>query len=152
MTVSCSRKHSRRPISVASWPTRTPGPANDRRQETTYAWSKGCCWSKVRSWSKERAWTSSRRGGPRLRVRDTPAPCRPTPGPQYGSSRRPDIPNNELRVRGPGVGGGVFQPAGVREHILPDHEPDRRGARGTRGQPRGRLRRGGIRERDRGTG
>ena len=83
----------------------------------------------------------SRRGRPRLRLRDPRAPRRPAAGPVHRRARDADLPDDQLRVRGPGVGGRVLQPAGVRQHLLADHEPDRRGLRGAGRQPRGRRRR-----------
>ena len=88
----------------------------------------------------------------RLRLRDASGACRPAPRPEHRRARRPDLPDHELRVRGSGVGCRVLQPAGVREHLLADHEPDGGGVRGAHGEPRGRLWRGRVRERDRGAG
>ena len=93
-----------------------------------------------------------RRGRPRVRVRDPAAARRATARPEHGRPRGADLPDDQLRVRGPGVGGGVLQPAGVRQHVLAHHEPDRRGVRGAGGEPRGRRRRGGVRQRDRRAG
>ena len=92
------------------------------------------------------------RGSPRVRVRDPAAARRAAARSEHRRPRGADLPDHQLRVRGPGVGGGVLQPAGVREHVLAHHEPDRGGVRGARGQPRGRERRRGVRQRDRGAG
>ena len=93
-----------------------------------------------------------RRGDARVRVRDAPAPRRAAAGPEHRRPRGADLPDDQLRVRGPRVGGGLLQPAGVREHLLADHEPDRRRLRGAGGEPRGRGRSGGVRQRDRRAG
>ena len=87
-----------------------------------------------------------------VRLRDPPGARRPAAGPEHRRARRADLPDDELRVRGSGVGGGVLQPAGVRQHLLADHEPDGGGVRGADGQPRGRLRRRRVRQRHRGAG
>ena len=89
----------------------------------------------------------SRGRRPRLRLRDPAAARRPAARPQHRRPRGADLPDDQLRVRGPGVGGGVLQPAGVRQHLLAHHEPDDRGVRGTGGQPRGRRRRRRVRQR-----
>ena len=47
---------------------------------------------------------------------------------------------------------GLLQPAGVRQHLLADHEPDRGGVRGADRQPGGRRRRRGLRQRPGGAG
>ena len=79
------------------------------------------------------------RGGARLRLRDPAAARRATARPEHRRPGGADLPDHQLRLRGPGVGGGLLQPAGVRQHLLADHEPDGRGVRGAGGQPRGRL-------------
>src|ERR1035438_2221677 len=94
----------------------------------------------------------ARRAGPRVWIRDTAVARRATARPEHGRTCGADLPDDQLCVRGPGVSGGVLQPAGVREHVLAHHEPDRRGVRGARGQPGGRLWRGGVRQRDRRAG
>ena len=95
----------------------------------------------------ETAWKN-----PPLRIRNASGARRPAPGPEHRRARRADLPDDELRVRGPGIGGRVLQPAGVREHLLAHHEPDRGRVRGAHGQPRRRLRRGRVRQRHRGAG
>ena len=98
------------------------------------------------------AMTTGSRQTHALRVRDPAAACRATTGPEHRRPGGAHLPDDQLRVRGSGIGGGVLQPAGVRQHLLTDHEPDRRGVRGTRGQSGGRLRGGGVRQRDRRAG
>ena len=89
---------------------------------------------------------------PPLRIRHPAGARRAAPGSEYRRARGADLPDDELRVRGSGVGGGVLQPAGVREHLLAHHEPDGGRVRGAHGQPRRRMRRGRVRQRDRGAG
>ena len=74
-----------------------------------------------------------------VRIRDPSGSCRPAPRPEYGRARGPDLPDHQLRLRGSRIGGGVLQPAGVRQHLLAHHEPDGGGVRGADRQPRGRV-------------
>ena len=87
-----------------------------------------------------------------VRLRHAPSARGAAPGPEHGRARRADLSNDELRVRGSGVRGRVLQPAGVRQHVLADHESDGGGVRGAHREPRGRLRRRRVRERARGAG
>ena len=73
-----------------------------------------------------------------IRLRDAPGARRSTARSQHRRARRADLPDHELRVRRPRIGGGLFQPAGVRQHLLAHHEPDGGRLRGAHGQPRGR--------------
>ena len=59
-------------------------------------------------------------------------PRRPAARPVHRRARDADLPDHELRVRGRRVGGRLLQPAGVRQHLLADHEPDRGRFRGAR--------------------
>ena len=85
-----------------------------------------------------------------LRLRNPAGSRGPAARPEYRGARGADLPDHELRVRGSRVGGRVLQPAGVREHLLADHESDRGRVRGAHREPRGRMRRGRVRERHRG--
>ena len=87
-----------------------------------------------------------------VRIRHAAGARRPAPRPQYRRARRADLPDHELRVRGSGIGRRLFQPAGVRQHLLAHHEPHRGRVRGAHGQPRRRQRRRGLRQRHRGAG
>ena len=88
----------------------------------------------------------------RVRIRDPSGARRAAARPQHRRARRADLPDDQLRVRGPRIGGRVLQPAGVRQHLLADHEPDGGRVRGAHGQPRRRLRRRRLRQRHRGAG
>ena len=88
----------------------------------------------------------------RLRLRHPTGARRAAARPEHRRARRADLPDHQLRVRGSGVGRRLLQPAGVRQHLLADHEPDRRRVRGAHGQPRRRLRRRRLRQRHRGAG
>ncbi len=81
---------------------------------------------------------ASHAGRSRLRLRHPRHPRRSAPGPVHGRARRADLSDHQLRLRGPGLGRRLLQPAGVRQHLLPHHEPDRRHLRGARRQPGGR--------------
>ena len=77
--------------------------------------------------------------GPRLRLRHPRAihaGQRPDPytGRARSRSSRPPATSSRTRQRG-----RLLQPAGVRQHLLADHEPDRRGAGGADREPRGRA-------------
>jgi hypothetical protein len=89
---------------------------------------------------------------PQLRIRNPSGSRRAASRSQHRRPRGADLPDDELRVRGPRIGGGVLQPPGVRQHLLPHHEPHGGRVRGAHGQPRGRMRRGGVRQRHRRTG
>ena len=52
---------------------------------------------------------------PRVRLRDPAAARRAAARPEHRRPRGADLPDDQLRVRGPGIGGGLLQPAGVRE-------------------------------------
>ena len=79
-------------------------------------------------------------------LRHAPGARRPAPRPVHRRPRGADLPDGELRLRGRRVRGRVLQPAGVRQHLLADHEPDHRGVRGAR---RDRSRVGSARSRSR---
>ena len=68
---------------------------------------------------------------------------------QYRRPRGADLPDDQLRLRGPRIRRRVLQPPGVRQHLLADHESDGRRLRGAHGQPRRRLRRRRLRQRHR---
>ena len=87
-----------------------------------------------------------------VRIRDASGARRAAPRSEHRRARRADLPDDELRVRGSGIGGRVLQPAGVRQHLLAHHEPDGGRVRGAHGQPRRRVRRGRVRQRHRGAG
>ena len=59
------------------------------------------------------------------------------PDPNTGARGGADLPDDQLRLRSPGVRSGVLQSSGVRQHLLANHEPDRGGVRGAHGEPRG---------------
>src|SRR5215831_5318636 len=141
MTASCLRKRGRRPLSASFWAS-TAGPKAGLASDV-----KGMGWAGRRRLRERQPLPC--RGSPRVRVRDPAVARRATARPEYGCTGGADLPDDQLRLRGPGIGGGVLQPAGVREHVLAHHEPDRRGVRGAGGEPRGRLWRGGVRQRDR---
>ena len=63
------------------------------------------------------------------------------PDPNTGARAVPIFQTTSYVFEDPESAGGVLQPAGVREHVLADHEPDRRRLRGAGGEPRGRGRR-----------
>ena len=71
------------------------------------------------------------------------------PDPYTGARAVPIYQTTGLRLRGHRVRRGVLQPAGVRQHLLAHHEPDRRRLRGAHRQPRRRRGRGGLRQRPR---
>ena len=100
-----------------------------------------------------RGWSGVTRGATaQVWFRHSPGTCRAAPGPEHRRAGRADLSDHELCVRGPSGGGGLLQPAGIREYLFEDHEPDRGGVRGTAGESRRRVRRGRLRERARGAG
>ena len=68
------------------------------------------------------------------------------------AGREPVVPLHPLLEPVLARSGRLLQPPGVREHLLPDHEPNGRRARGARGEPGRWNRCGYVRQRDRGTG
>ena len=69
------------------------------------------------------------------------------PDPATGARAVPDLPDDELRVRGRRRRRRPVRPAEVRQHLLAHRQPDRRRLRGARRQPRRRHRRRRHRER-----
>ena len=92
------------------------------------------------------------RGAARVRVQHARRARRPAARSVHRRERDADLPDRGIRVRGHGVGVGVLQPAGVRQRLQPDHESDRGRVRGAAREPRGRRRRGRVRERPRRAG
>ena len=85
-----------------------------------------------------------------VRLRDARRPRRRAPDPTTGARNMPIYQTTVVRLRRRRPRGRALQPPDVRLHLLADHEPDRRGARGARRRPRGRPGGGRLRLRPRG--